>query len=97
LEKHERYSTQEAMEAMRADKQVPSLAALFSGDAVNRRRAAKALSYRLPFRPALRFCYNYVLRLGVLDGAAGYHYCRLLARYEAMTSRKLRELRSQAK
>jgi glycosyltransferase involved in cell wall biosynthesis len=94
LEKHERYSTQEAEQAVRAGNTAVSFAGLFTGDGVSRRRTAKAISYRLPFRPALRFFYNYILRLGLLDGVAGYHYCRLLARYEAMTSRKMRELRA---
>ena len=44
-----------------------------------RRRALKDLASRMPFRPFLRFLYMFVLRAGILDGGAGFHYCRLLA------------------
>jgi hypothetical protein len=47
----------------------------------------------LPARPALRFVYQYLLRGGFLDGPAGLHYCRLLARYEGFTADALRQLR----
>ena len=57
-----------------------------------RRRALKRLSFRLPFRPALRFVYQYVLRGGFLDGREGLRYCRLLAQAEAFTATELRRL-----
>jgi len=66
---------------------------LFSRDPLLRRRALKRLSYSLPFRPTLRFLYQYVLRRGFLDGGPGYRYCRLLARYEAFTGEEIRRLR----
>ena len=47
---------------------------------------------RLPLRPALRFLYMYVLRLGFLDGKPGLVYCRLLASYERMIVTKLKVL-----
>jgi len=65
---------------------------LVSADPLRRRRALKQLSYHLPCRPALRFVYQYFFRGGFLDGAAGLHYCRLLARYEGFTSAELRRL-----
>ncbi len=67
---------------------------LLSRDPLLRRRALKRLSYSLPFRPALRFFYQYVLRRGFLDGGPGYRYCQLLARYEAFTGEEIRRLRS---
>lgn len=57
-----------------------------------RRRALKALSVRLPFRPLLRFLYMYIVRRGFLDGRAGLTYCRLLAIYEYLIVLKTREL-----
>jgi hypothetical protein len=35
----------------------------------------------------------YVLKLGFLDGAAGFHYCALLSIYEYMIVLKAKELR----
>ena len=34
----------------------------------------------------------YFLRLGLLDGFAGYHYCRMLAAYEYMIVLKMQEI-----
>jgi glycosyltransferase involved in cell wall biosynthesis len=92
--KHNRYAEHEAREAL------VSLAAgrvdwggLLAGDPVRRRRALKGLSYRLPFRPTLRFWYMYVLRGAWLDGWAGLTYCRLLRFYEYLIVLKMRESR----
>lgn len=87
-EKHARYARDEAREHRQGGR--PNWRALRSADPLVRRRAAKALSYRLPFRPQLRFVYQYFLRGGFLDGAAGLGYCRLLARYERLVSVELR-------
>ena len=99
LEKHRRYAKTEAAEKGKVERTVPSTLdrrQLWSSDALTRRRALKSLSYSLPFRPALRFFYQYVLRRGFLDGAPGYRYCRLLARYEAFAGEEIRRLRSTA-
>ncbi len=86
IEKHNRYSTLEATEALKSREQSPirwgSLVSFRSP--VERRRALKELSFRLPFRSGLRFLYMYVFRLGFLDGWPGLTYCRLLAWYEYM-------------
>ncbi len=93
FEKHNRYSTLEAMEALQTDRsQDLDVAGLFSlKDATRRRRALKQLSYRVSFRPTLRFLYMYLLRGGILDGRAGYSYCHLLSIYEAMIDAKVAE------
>lgn len=91
LEKHRRYARAEARTAAG-----PPARALCSGDALQRRRALKAISRRLPFRPALRFVYQYFLRRGFLDGAAGWRYCRLIARYEGFIAEEARRLRATA-
>jgi len=89
-EKHDRYSTREAVESVQRKDQPVHWRDLWSSDPVTRRRALKRLSMRLPCRPTLRFCYMYLLRLGFLDGRAGLAYCRLLASYESMIVTKMR-------
>jgi glycosyltransferase involved in cell wall biosynthesis len=92
LEKHRRYARAEA-HAHLAARHTSRPADFFSGERLRRRRALKRLSYSFPFRPALRFIYQFVLRRGFLDGRAGFDYCVLLARYEAFTSGELRRQR----
>lgn len=94
LERHNRYSTYEALETMRALRDRPvRLGALFRRDPIARRLELKNLSFRLPFRPALKFLYMYVLKLGLLDGRAGLTYCTLQAIYEYLICLKVAELR----
>ncbi len=93
LAKHRRYARAEAREHLQRAGQ-GSWTELVSSDALVRRRALKRASYSLPFRPALRFVYQYVFRGGFLDGSAGLHYCRLLAKYEGFTAAALKELRA---
>jgi len=57
------------------------------------KRRLKSVAMRLPFRPALRFFYHYVLRAGFLDGYRGYVFCRLMGVYEFLTVAKACELR----
>ena len=66
---------------------------LTAQDKVERRRAMKDLSHRLPLRPAARFIYVYFLRRGFLDGAAGLRYARLMARYQSMIDMNMAQLR----
>lgn len=95
LEKHRRYARAEARAHLATSAGHP-WSELVSVHRLVRRRALKRLSYSLPFRPALRFFYQYLLRRGFLDGAAGFRYCQLLARYEGFTSAELRRLRAGA-
>jgi glycosyltransferase involved in cell wall biosynthesis len=92
LEKHRRYARIEARTHVAAVGTVRA-ANLMSADRLLRRRALKYFSYSLPFRPALRFVYQYVLRRGFLDGRAGFTYCLLLARYEGFAAAELSALR----
>ncbi|KAA6183962.1 glycosyltransferase family 2 protein [Thiohalocapsa marina] len=94
FDKHNRYATDEARETVAALSAGHGLdwRGFWSRDRTRRRRALKALSLRLPFRPSLRFFYMYVLRRGFLDGRAGFTYCRLLAIYEYLIVLKTREL-----
>ena len=96
VEKHNRYASAEAREAVRLLATGGGLdwAGLLAREPTRRRRALKALSLRLPLRPLLRFLYMYLLRRGFLDGHAGLTYCRLLAIYEYLIVLKTRELRA---
>ena len=58
------------------------------------RKAQKNLFYRLPYRPQIMFFSLYILRLGFLDGKAGYTYCKLRKTYEWMIELKMNEIRS---
>ncbi len=94
FERHNRYSTDEARRALRLrNEESFDWRGLVTGDAQRRRRLLKDLSYRLPFRPLLRFLYVAVGRLGVLDGRSGLTYATMLAVYEYMVSLKIGELR----
>jgi glycosyltransferase involved in cell wall biosynthesis len=93
LERHRRYARAEAREHLRSP-QPARLADLWARDALRRRRCLKSLSYSLPFRPLLRFLYQYFLQRGFLDGWPGCRYCVLLARYEAFTAAEIRRLRA---
>jgi glycosyltransferase involved in cell wall biosynthesis len=92
VDKHDRYSTMEAnLRLQQRGERVP-LGALFSADALRRRKAQKTLAYALPGRPLLMFLALYLLRGGFLEGRAGYTFCRLRAWYEFMIDLKYREL-----
>jgi len=95
VERHNRYSDWDSAVYLRFRRQP-----LFFSDplhgALRRKRLIKRLWARLPFRPLLRFLYMYVLRMGFLDGLAGWHFCLLAAIHEYHISVKMRE-RMQAK
>lgn len=94
LKKHVRYAELEAHENIQhLDSGTIDWGGLVSSsDPVRNRRTLKAISYRMPFRPTLRFLYMYFIRLGFLDGMAGFTYCRLLSIYEYMIVLHLQEL-----
>jgi hypothetical protein len=92
FDKHNRYSLQEAVESLRSVRGSRLNWSALMGDAVARRSLLKEISFRLPFRPILRFLYMYLFRLGFLDGWQGYTYCRLLTIYEYMIVLKVMEI-----
>ncbi|MBL8764629.1 MAG: glycosyltransferase family 2 protein [Phycisphaerae bacterium] len=94
FERHNRYSTYEAIETMNAlrDHPVRWTKLLFAG-AVNRRRELKNLGMRLPMMPFLKFFYMYLMSLGFLDGRPGLTYCTLQAIYEYQIRLKVREMK----
>ena len=93
IDKHNRYSQLEAQEGMRLIHQREAHEpGLFSADPALRRRALKNLSFKLPWRPLIKFLYFYVWQRGWLDGRAGFAYCVLQAFYEYMIVLKMHEL-----
>lgn len=92
-DKHRRYSKLEAKEAINLLKASIDWPAIFSRDAVKRRRALKSLSYRLPFRGLSRFLYMMLIRLAFLDGWPGIQYCWMISRYESWVQREMKLLK----
>jgi glycosyltransferase involved in cell wall biosynthesis len=95
IEKHNRYSTMEAeLIVHQQGLQNPCLrAALFDPDFHTRRLHQKALFYRLPGRPIIKWLYMILVRRAILDGAAGIAYATLQSIYEYFIVLKTKELR----
>jgi glycosyltransferase involved in cell wall biosynthesis len=95
LARHNRYSNWEARvyyNILKDRDDRGTIGANLLGDAVQRKRFLKKIWVRLPFKPTLRFILFYFIRLGFLDGKAGYIYARLLSQYEYQIGIKLLEL-----
>jgi glycosyltransferase involved in cell wall biosynthesis len=90
-ERHNRYSSMEALAKVQSRSTIPSFKAAFSRDPIERRRALKLLLYRVPMRPAIVFAYLYFIRLGLLDGRAGLAFSRMRASYELFIDLKVLE------
>jgi glycosyltransferase involved in cell wall biosynthesis len=91
IERHNRYSTLEALAKIAIHREPVELPKLFGRDPVARRRTLKKISYRLPMRPLMVFLYLYVFRLGALDGRAGFQFIRMRAMYERLIDLKVME------
>jgi len=94
IDKHNRYSTDEAVETLRQLQTgtVNWKDLLLGSSEVERRRALKDLSLRLPFRPLIRFVYMYFFLGGFLDGRSGFSWCILQAFYEYLILLKVWEV-----
>jgi len=97
VEKHNLYSTMEAELIHRGQGlQDPSLiTALTHADFHQRRLHQKAIFYRLPGRPVLKFLYMLIVRGAILDGPAGLAYAALQCFYEYLIVLKTKELARQ--
>lgn len=97
FDKHNRYSTMEAEETLKALGSTRiDWAGLTSREPIRQRRALKNLSFHLPARPLIKFTYMALARGGILDGCPGITYCLLQAIYEYMIELKVKELRLRA-
>ncbi|MCH4565439.1 glycosyltransferase family 2 protein [Halomonas sp. EGI 63088] len=90
MERHNRYSTAEAVEKIRGVKSGYGL--IFSHDPGLRRKGLKQIYMRLPFRPLIGFLYLYFFRGGFLDGKAGLRFALLRTFYELLISIKYDEM-----
>jgi glycosyltransferase involved in cell wall biosynthesis len=97
IEKHNRYSTDEANETLKqlSEGKVRWKSLFIGKSEVERRRALKDLSLRVPGRPLVRFLYMYFFLGGILDGRAGFTWCVLQAFYEYLILLKVWEMRYQ--
>ena len=93
FDKHNKYSSLEAIEGMRFFYRKSSADSLFSSDPATQRRALKNLSVRLPLRPLLKFLYLYFIKCGFLDGRPGFRFCALQSVYEFLIVLKMKEMR----
>ena len=98
FERHNHYTSLEAVEVHRLLNALPGSDRVIVGDlsapGPQRRRAIKHFAYRhLPGRAFLMFLYMYVWKLGFLDGRIGFRYCLIRAFHEYQISLKLLELR----
>ena len=91
IARHNWYSSQEAKKISTQAKEY-GFTDLFASDPAHRRKALRAVSYHLPFRPFLRFFYVFFIRRGFLDGKPGLTYCILQSIYEYMISIKVEEI-----
>ncbi|MEM6835559.1 MAG: glycosyltransferase family 2 protein [Cyanobacteria bacterium P01_C01_bin.120] len=97
IEKHNRYSTDEAKETLRQlqSGRVDWKRLFFGKTEVERRHALKNLSLRLPLRPIVRWFYMYFMLGGWRDGEAGFAWCTLQGFYEYLIVLKVKELKRQ--
>jgi glycosyltransferase involved in cell wall biosynthesis len=95
VRKHDVYSTMEAELIFRQQGlNDPSLRMALRGkDFHERRLHQKALFYKLPGRPLIKWMYMMFGRGAVLDGAAGVTYATLQSIYEYLIVLKTKELR----
>jgi glycosyltransferase involved in cell wall biosynthesis len=95
LAKHNTYSTMEAELIFREQglRNPGFRAALRDPDFHTRRLHQKALFYRMPGRPLIKWCYMMFVRGAILDGAAGVTYATLQSIYEYFIVLKTKELR----
>jgi glycosyltransferase involved in cell wall biosynthesis len=92
--KHNAYSSKEAELLANGDAtHAASLyQALCARNFHERRVAQKAIFYKLPVRPLIKWCYMIFVRGAVLDGHAGVMYATLQSFYEYLIEVKCREL-----
>lgn len=97
--KHNQYSSMEAeIIFSQSGLRDPSWrTALRDPDFHTRRLHQKAIFYKLPARPLIKWLYMVVIRGAILDGAAGLTYATLASFYEYLITLKTKELVQQLK
>jgi glycosyltransferase involved in cell wall biosynthesis len=94
MAKHNVYSSMEAKLLASGDATANASVrtAVFDKDRSVRRAAQKALFFRLPMRPILKWIYMMFIRGAVLDGFAGLTYSTLSSFYEYLIELKRQEI-----
>lgn len=87
--RHDRYSQEEAI--VRLKSKIDWKGVLSKNSSI-RNMALRPFVSRIPAWPLLRFCIDYFLRLGFLDGYPGFIYCRNMAFYEFFIQVKMCKL-----
>jgi len=87
FERHNRYSDWEAFRRQKG------LVGLKAESDIGMRKRMKQLFALMPCKGAIAFIDSYLLRLGLLDGAAGFHYAVARGTYYWQIGAKLRELK----
>ncbi len=80
IDKHNRYSSLEAINLIQGNL-TGGIKPRFFGYPAERRMWLRKWYYRVPGRPLIYFLYRYVLRLGLLDGVAGFRFAFLHASF----------------
>ncbi len=93
VDKHNRYSDEEAVHTLQLRKEPVGWVDLWSGDRLKRLKTMKKIMVRLPGRGWVKFSYLYFGCRGFLDGMPGLIYCGLQGFYEFLISAKMREFR----
>ncbi len=94
IAKHNLYSSKEAelLASGNATHDASIRRALFARNFHERRVAQKAIFYKLPARPLIKWCYMVFVRGALLDGPSGVMYATLQSFYEFLIEIKYREL-----
>ena len=93
FERHNKYSTMEAKRLSGESVSFSDLKNFLHKDPMIRRKIFKSLAYKMPFRPILTFVFLYFVKLGILDGYAGFNYSLMRAFYEFQIDLKIKELK----
>jgi glycosyltransferase involved in cell wall biosynthesis len=90
-ERHERYAEKEARRIAVSPR--PGWSPALLADRIGRRVWLNHATAGIPGRGLLVWLYLMIVRRGVLDGPAGWEYCRLRREYERMVTARVRALR----
>lgn len=93
FEKHAKYALREAEQQIADENSASDVA---GSDALAKRRRLKRFASKLPCRPWIKLFYLLFVKGGILDGPAGWLYCRMQAHYEFMCATILRDLRNRS-
>jgi glycosyltransferase involved in cell wall biosynthesis len=93
LAKHNRYSTLEAEEVYASRERWPGLYNFFFDRLARRRFLKQKVLPHLPLPLLWRMFYMYVVRLGFLDGRAGWNLCTFISSYEFHIHAKYQDLK----